>query len=257
MPIPEDASPISTASGRLRGLAETDASQTSGPPYIADSAAPRTGVGVASDGNTLYMVGGTSRRNVSPGTIPTCTSTSTFSRRCRPGPSSGAQGRAPDPRGGLAAALDGGLLYAVGGFQYTGTPTTDPLLGQPAIVATTAAMNAVNNLEVYNPATDTWSVLAPMPTARYGLALVAASGRLYALGGSSTPGQALATVESYDPIANSWRTEPSMPTARALVGATVLDGTIRDSGGVGSDGRALRTVEGFNPGGLAMKRWVS
>ena len=54
---------------------------------------------------------------------------------------------------------------------------------------------------------DMWANMAAMPTARGALAAVAASSRLYAIGGfSSTPAgeRVLPTVEVYNPATNSW-----------------------------------------------------
>jgi len=44
-------------------------------------------------------------------------------------------------------------------------------------------LDAVNLNQVYNPETDTWSTDAFMPTARYGLGVVAVNDTLYAIGG--------------------------------------------------------------------------
>ena len=44
------------------------------------------------------------------------------------------------------AAVINGILYVVGGFNSSGLPS--------------------NVVEAYNPATDTWTTVAPMPTAR-------------------------------------------------------------------------------------------
>ncbi|HET7790186.1 MAG TPA: kelch repeat-containing protein, partial [Gemmatimonadales bacterium] len=70
----------------------------------------------------------------------------------------------------------GGILYAVCGFDATGT--------------------TLNTVEAYDPATDTWTVKASMPTQREGLAVAALKGLLYAVGGGS---EALLKVEAYQP----------------------------------------------------------
>ena len=51
-------------------------------------------------------------------------------------------------RSGLAAGMVGGKLYALGGYEYPDT---------------------LDTVEVYDPATDTWAAVAPMPTARHEL----------------------------------------------------------------------------------------
>ncbi len=54
-------------------------------------------------------------------------------------------------------------------------------------------------LEVYDPATDTWSTGTPMPTARYGLGVGVIDGKLYVAGGSSATVE-LDTLEVYTEI---------------------------------------------------------
>src|SRR5687768_7675152 len=66
----------------------------------------------------------------------------------------------PTPRLGLAAAAIDGIIYAVGGDNYScGTYST---------------------VEAYDTATNTWTTQAPMPTPRHTLALVQVGGILYA-----------------------------------------------------------------------------
>ena len=80
-----------------------------------------------------------------------------------------------------------------------------------------------------------WTTKAPMPTARYGLAVGVVSGRLYAVGGFNDNNQFLNAVEAYDPTTDTWVTKASMPTARAELAASVL-------------GRRLYAIGGYNFG---------
>src|SRR5436190_8462385 len=63
-------------------------------------------------------------------------------------------------------------------------------------------------MEAYDPGADTWKTLAPLPATRRDLALAAAGGRLYAIGGSAVVGgqccAGVATVEEFDPASGSW-----------------------------------------------------
>jgi len=124
------------------------------------------------------------------------------------------------------SAVVDGKIYVIGGapFQYGGTTV----------------------VEEYNPAADTWTRRADMPTARQGLVAAAVDGIIYAIGGNC--GQPigdvdLSTVEAYDPATDTWTKKADMPTARSLIGAAacVVDGQIYVSGGSTRIGFLLRS----------------
>jgi N-acetylneuraminic acid mutarotase len=95
--------------------------------------------------------------------------------------------------------------------------------------------------------TGGWTAQAPMPTARWGVAVVAVpDGRIFALGGTTTNGVVLNTVEAYTPTTNTWTAAAPMPTPRSSLAATVgPDGRIYAMGGV--KGGYLNTVEVYTP----------
>ncbi len=98
------------------------------------------------------------------------------------------------------------------GFFYNQSGTVDALLA----VGGTNGSTAVGNVELYNPVTGTWSELAPIPTPRAYLTVVAGvDQRVYAIGGVNSSGQAVGTVEIYNPAKNTWAEGPSLNTARA------------------------------------------
>ena len=70
----------------------------------------------------------------------------------------------------------------------------------------------------YDPSKGSWKSIAPMLTARAWFRLVAAGGRLYAIGGVNADGSSLATVERYNPASNSWQAVASMSQERYLSG---------------------------------------
>ena len=76
--------------------------------------------------------------------------------------------------------------------------------------------------EMYDPATDTWTKMADMPTPRIGVWAAALGGKVYVMGGLSWENQALRTVEAFDPKTNSWRQVPDMPTARFILTAEAI-----------------------------------
>jgi N-acetylneuraminic acid mutarotase len=139
----------------------------------------------------------------------------------------------PTPhRLGLAAAAGpDGRIYAIGGIAGNLlTPTFS------------------NMVQVYDPATNSWSTAAPMPSPRSSLAVAAgADGRIYAIGGDNAG--PLATVEVYDPATNSWSTAAPMPIPRENLAVTAgPDGHIYAIGG--DDGiaqTAMNTVEIYDP----------
>ena len=82
----------------------------------------------------------------------------------------------------------------------------------------------LDTLEVYDPTTNTWETLAPMPTGRSGIAGAVVNGCLYVFGGEGArrPGGTFNENEVYDPRTNSWESAPPMPTARHGIGAAVV-----------------------------------
>ena len=124
-----------------------------------------------------------------------------------------------------------GKIYAFGGF-------VPPESGPPAWVP-------INNAWEYDPAADTWKALAPMPTKRGSPVAVALDGKIYVIGGATTPPNqpevtavhptrphvVLGTVEEYDPATNTWRARTSMPTPRNHAVGAAVNGKIYVIGG--------------------------
>ena len=79
--------------------------------------------------------------------------------------------------------------------------------------------------DAYDPATDTWSELSPMPTARSGIAAALLDGQIYVIGGESPRG-AFTQVEAYDPAANRWSQGAPLPQGRHGTGAVTAGGAL-------------------------------
>lgn len=154
----------------------------------------------------------------------------------------------PAPRYGLAAVGVNGLIYALGG--------TNQVNGQDPIYP----------LAVYDPTTDGWSgtvpgtstLLAPIPTGRWGFDAAVVDGLIYAIGGavavplldaygnSITTNAYFGTVEAYDPVANTWTTKATMPTPRWGMTVSVVNGLIYAIGGW-AGWPELSVVEVYDP----------
>lgn len=71
-----------------------------------------------------------------------------------------------------------------------------------------------------------WSTYAPMPSARWGLAVQGHNGRLYAISGSGNFAN-----EAYNPLTNSWTTLAPIPVAVAYPAITAYAGKVYVIGG--------------------------
>ena len=73
----------------------------------------------------------------------------------------------------------------------------------------------------------TWTKRADMPTARQELAVCAANGKIYAIGGwDGKDNIYFSTVEEYDPIADRWERKSDKPTPDAVFDNWVVDNRI-------------------------------
>ena len=81
---------------------------------------------------------------------------------------------------------------------------------------------------VYDPATDSWTTGALMPTGRSGGTAVVIDDKIYVAGGRPPHGHDFAV---YDPLENSWQTLPDMPTARNHVAGGAIGGKLYVVGG--------------------------
>jgi hypothetical protein len=128
----------------------------------------------------------------------------------------------PTARAGLAVAVVGNAIFAIGGRTGSGGPCS----GGP-----------LATVERYDIDTDTWSTAASLPSARSDLAAYTQGGKIYVFGGCTAFGFTNA-VDVYDPVTDSWSTVPAdMPTARAAMYAA------------GGKGNRIYVIGGWNGGG--------
>lgn len=112
-------------------------------------------------------------------------------------------------RYGAAGVADGDAIYVLGG----------------------SAGGSIADVSIWNPATGTWSGVAPMPMARQFLGAASLGGMLYAVGGLDASGIASAQVDRFDPSTGTWTTVAPMPSPRAAMGAAVAGGALFVAGG--------------------------
>jgi N-acetylneuraminic acid mutarotase len=186
------------------------------------------------------------------------------------------------PRSDLSSAVVNGKIYVMGG-DYYGAPTNilevyDPvtnLWSTPVTTGTFTARdshtsavvngkiyvmggydasspNAMTKLEVFDPATNTWSAPATTGTftGRGGLSSAVVNGKIYVMGGShSGLANTSNTLEVFDPATNSWSTPVTTGTfsPRSYFTSQVVNGKIYTMGGTNSSGIGVNTFEVFDP----------
>lgn len=112
----------------------------------------------------------------------------------------------------------------------------------------TVAGNPRNVVEMCDPASNTWTTKAHMPTARLGFAAGVVNDHVYAIEGWGGYG-VRTEVEMCDPTSDKWTTLPSAPTARRYSASAAVGNQICVIGGnTGSGTPSLKTVEQFTPG---------
>jgi hypothetical protein len=156
--------------------------------------------------------------------------------------------KAPMPRpahhAALASAND--KIYVIGGF----VPPSETALPLGA------AWQPIDNAWQYDPATDSWKSLPPLPTRRGSAVAVEAGGKIYAIGGATTmegavlddsrgrlgdakdpfftafgPSKVLAVNEVYDPATNKWESRNPMSVPRNHAFGASVNGKIYVIGG--------------------------
>jgi len=130
--------------------------------------------------------------------------------------SSGADAPLP-PRAAAAAAVIGSGIFVAGGRDVGGGPCSG---------------NPLDVVERYDIATDTWTTVAPLPTAVSDAAAVATGGKLYIIGGcNGATFTFFNSVFVYNPTTNTWSSLATMPTARASLVAGIVGSNLYAIGG--------------------------
>jgi N-acetylneuraminic acid mutarotase len=112
-------------------------------------------------------------------------------------------------RAGLGAVVADSKIYAIGGYTTLDKTHRD----------------FVGTNERYNPVTNTWTVLEPMPTPRSSFAIVTYQNKIYCIAGYTQEGEkrvCLGVNEVYDVITDNWSTKAPL-TFEGVVMGQVLD----------------------------------
>ncbi|GIG64649.1 S8 family serine peptidase [Phytomonospora endophytica] len=118
----------------------------------------------------------------------------------------------PTARNQPQAEYIGGKLYVAGGWLESGATATQ--------------------VEVYDPASDSWSTAAANPTGRAAAGHASVDGDLYLVGGCADDQCAMSDdVVSFDPGSNTWSTHAAYPVPTAFISCGGLEGTLVCAGG--------------------------
>jgi N-acetylneuraminic acid mutarotase len=133
----------------------------------------------------------------------------------------------PTPREALsvvsAQGADGKVrLYAIGGRNGRHGRR---IVRAGKTYLTDVSWNQLGTVEAYEPATDRWTTMAPMPTKRHALtATLGPDGRIYALGGTNNTITDMDVMEIYDPKTNTWQPGAPMPYGQECAASTFSQG---------------------------------
>jgi N-acetylneuraminic acid mutarotase len=253
-PMPSERTEISvTTDGRqvfvIGGFAETAGAQRAAAPramHVYDPSADSwttpdsipQGVnhaGFAHIDNRLYIVGGFRENTFEPVASV---------RIYDPGTRQWSEGAPmPTPRGALAIAVVNGRIHAIGG-NAAAAETLDRgahHVGEDD--------SSVGTHEVYDPVTDTWQRLEPMPTARNHHGAAVLDGRIHVVAGRVGRNFEMRVHEVYDPATDSWTRAPEVPTGRSGIAVVVREGRMYVFGGetFADPARTFDEAERFDP----------
>jgi hypothetical protein len=158
----------------------------------------------------------------------------------------------PSP-GGEGITNAPSMSVARSGFAYATDPSTGDLF---AIGGSDGSGHALASAERYDPGTDSWSAIAPLPAARSATTgAYDGDGHIVVFGGDNSAGAPVADVYRYSIATNTWDVRASMPAALSDSTAVfAFYGTIYVVGGKTTGGAAVADVESYNP---VLDSWTS
>jgi hypothetical protein len=124
------------------------------------------------------------------------------------------------------AVTNGTFIYILGGAEPTaGTPQT--------------TMNR------YDPATNTYTAMAPFTVGTWNQAAVYLNGKIYKFAGTGPATASNQALEIYDIASNTWTLGANYPEAMSFVSAFTSGGFIYAGGGINSGGSGLASLKTF------------
>jgi uncharacterized repeat protein (TIGR03803 family) len=127
-----------------------------------------------------------------------------------------------------SSAVLSGNIYVIGGADASGT--------------------VVNNVQIYNPTTNTWSTGTPLPAVTQHSSAAVVNNVLYVFGGDDGVDAPTNAVWAYSTKTNAWTSMAPMLTARNGTLAVVEKNIVYVIGGnLGNGANFVATVESYNP----------
>lgn len=136
----------------------------------------------------------------------------------------------PEARAGLAVVVYENKLFAIGGETASGV---------------------TGAVELYDPASDTWSGRAQKPTPVSDAQAEVLSGRIYLVGGKGLDDKPVDVLEVYDPVADQWHRETSLPQPLSGYALVPFEGDLYVFGGWNGE-EYVATVYAYDP---ELRRW--
>jgi len=121
----------------------------------------------------------------------------------------------PEVRGQMGGGASNGKIYLIGGYD----------------TVTVLPESTKDQTWEYDPATNSFATLAPLPSPLGGPASAVIGGRLYIAGGRDPSNFALNTFYIYNTTNNMWSTGASLPTAVNVAGGAAIGGRMWVMGG--------------------------
>jgi N-acetylneuraminic acid mutarotase len=165
-----------------------------------------------------------------------------------------------------AAAVAAGKLYVFGGLTrdtfvydpaanswtlvaqmqslHNGTPAVGVIGDKIYCAGGVSGSGATSVLEIFDPATNTWTRGPSMGVSRHHCAGGVIDGKFYVAAGRGSS-NADTALEVFDPASNNWSRRAAMPTGRSGVAGAVVNGELFIFGGEGA--RMYPEVEAYNP----------